>query len=98
LRRFAHRREVDNSGNAREILQKDARRKKRDFPFGARCSGLPCGEGANVFGMNKAAVFLAKEIFEQNFQRKWQARHLADTGALERVQAIDFVAVAARAE
>jgi len=48
--------------------------------------------------MNKAAVFLAKEIFEQNFQRKWQARHLADTGALERVQAIDFVAVAARAE
>ena len=52
--------------------------------------GIPAGERANVVGADEAVVFVAQKIFEQHLQRKRKPRHVADAGALERVQAIDF--------
>ena len=96
----AHRREIDDGGNAGEILQQHARGHERNFFFGGACGGggVPAGESANIVGVDEAIVFVAQQIFEQNFQRKGQARDVADAGAFERVQAINFKRVVARAQ
>ena len=49
-------------------------------------------------GVNEAVVLVAQQIFEQHFQGKRQARHVADAGARERVQAINFKGIAADAK
>ena len=59
---------------------------------------IPAGEGANIVGVDEATVFVAEKIFEQNFQRERQARDIADAGAFERVQAINFKRVVANAK
>ena len=90
--RVAHRGEINHGGNAGEILQQHARGHERNFFFGgAGCAGgVPARKGANVIRMNEAIVFVAQEIFEQHFQREREARNVADSGARERIQAINF--------
>ena len=95
--RVAHGREIDDGRNAREILKQNASGHEGNFffagPFGA--GGIPGGEGANIFGVNEPTVFVAQEIFEENFQREGKARGLADAGMLERVEAVNFEGFAA---
>ena len=96
----AHGGEVDDGRNAGEILEQNARGHEGDFFFAGAfgAGGIPGGEGANVFGVDEAVVFVAQKIFEQNLQRKGQPRGLADAGALERVQAVNFERIAAHFE
>ena len=98
--RVAHGGEIDDGGHAREILKQNASGHERNFFFGGACGagGIPASEGANIFGMNEAVVFVAQKIFEQNFQREWQPRELADAGALERIEAVNFKGFAAHFE
>ena len=63
---------------------------------GAR--GVPAGERADVFSENEAVVFVAQQIFEQDFQREGKAGDVADAGAFERVEAVDFKGIVADAE
>ena len=88
----AHRGEVNNGRHAREILEQDARGHERNFFFSGagRAGGIPAGEGAHVVAMNETVVFVAQKIFKQHLQRKRQARDVADAGAFERVQPINF--------
>ncbi len=64
----AHRGEIDDGRNAREILEQDAGGHEGDFSFrsarGGR--GVPGGQRANVVRVNEAVVFMAQKIFEQN--------------------------------
>ena len=62
LHRFAHRGEIDDGGNASEILQQDARGHEGDFFL--RDAGSPRSESLDVFGVNEAIVFKAKQVFE----------------------------------
>ena len=48
--------------------------------------------------MNEAFIFVAKQIFEQHFQGKRQARNVTDAGAREHVQAMNFKGIAADAK
>ncbi len=61
LDRLAHGGEIDDGGDAGEILQQDARGHEGDFFL--RGVGSPAGEGANVLGANEAAIFATQEIF-----------------------------------
>ena len=96
----AHGGEIHHGGHAREILQQDARGHEGDFFFGGASGArrIPAGQRANIVRVDEAVVFMAQKIFEQNLQRKGKARDVADAGALERVQAVDFKGVAADAK
>ena len=96
----AHRGEIDHRGNAGEILEQDARGHEGDFFFGGALSarGIPAGERADVFVEDEAVVFVAQQIFEQDFQGKGQARDVADAGAFERGEVVDFEGAAADVE
>src|SRR5262249_48643149 len=65
---FAHRGQVHNRGDAGKILQENTRGHEGNFFFfRVRC---PPGQRFNVFSMDEAAVFAAKEIFEKDAQGK----------------------------
>ena len=97
---LAHGREVHHGGDAGEILQQHARGHERDFFFGgARCArGIPARQRVDVFVENEPAVFVAQQIFEEDFQGKGQARDVADSGAFERGEAVNFEGAAADVE
>src|SRR5262249_42727811 len=71
-----------------------------DFFFSRSCGArwVPAGQRTNIFGVDEAIVFMAQEIFEQNLQREGKPRGLADAGAFESVEAVDFKGVAANFE
>ena len=58
--------------------------------FVAAALGLPARQRAHVVGMHEAAILVPKQIFEQNLQRKWQPRDVADSGAFQRIQPENF--------
>ena len=65
---FAHGGQIHYGWHTREILQQDARRHEGDFFF--RSSGLPTRQGLNIFRVDKAAIFAAKQIFQKDAQRE----------------------------
>ena len=79
-------------GHAGEVLQQHASRHEGNFRARLR-DGLPLGQRLDVLGVHEAAVFLAQQIFEQNANRKGKLVGVADSPALEGVEAIDFVAL-----
>lgn len=93
----AHGGEINDSGNARKILEQDTCGHEGNFFFGSACrtGGIPSGEGADVFRADEAIIFVTEKIFEEDFEREGQARWLSGTGALEGVEAVDFEGVAA---
>ncbi len=97
---FAHRGEIHYCGNAGEILKQHAGGHERDFFFGGALGarGIPGGQRADVFIENEAAVFVAEQVFEEDFQGKRKARDVADAGAFERGKVVDFEGVAANVE
>src|SRR6516162_9302272 len=63
---LAHGGKVDDGGNTSEILQQNARGHERGFSL--LPVGSPSDEGANVFGVHKAAVFKSQKVLEENAQ------------------------------
>ena len=87
----AHGREIGDGGHAGEILQQHSRRHKGDFRA-LFCDGLPFGQALYIVGVHEAAVFLAQQVFEQNANGEGNLADVPDSPALQRVEAIDFVA------
>ena len=96
----AHGGEIDDGGDAGEILKQDARGHERDFFFGgaAALEGSQPARARMSSAWTKRSSSWRSKIFEQNLQREGKPRGLADAGALERVEAIDFKGVAAHGE
>ena len=85
--RIAHRGEINHGGNAREVLQQDARRAIGDFQIGFL--GLnPFRRLFDIGDGDRAAVFITQEIFEQHFQRERQTRDVAVSGIGHRAEAV----------
>ena len=73
LHRVAHRGEIDHGGNAGEVLHQHARRAEGEFMV--RGFGLePLGDRLDVFLGDRAPVFIAQQVLEENFHRVRQAR------------------------
>ena len=87
--RVAHRGEVDDGGDAGEVLQQDARRREGDLArrLGAR---VPGGDGLDVGGRHRLAVLAAQQVLEQDPQRVGEPRDVE--AALQRIEAEDLVA------
>ncbi len=82
----AHRGEVDDGRDAREVLKHDARRRERDLAvrLGRR---VPVRERRDVGGRDVRAVLEAQEVLEQDLQR---VRQRVD-GAFDGVETVDLV-------
>ena len=89
LHGVAHGGEIDDAGNAGEVLEQDAARSEGDFFF--RLGVLvPGGERGDFFFGDVASVFGAQQVLEQDAQRKGQVLG-RDALLIERVEAVDFV-------
>ena len=88
--RIAHRREVDHTRDAREILQQDARRPVRDLGVALRLR-IPVGQRLDVARGDAAAVLEADEVLEQNLQAKRQARDARMAGPFHGVDSEDRI-------
>jgi radical SAM superfamily enzyme YgiQ (UPF0313 family) len=94
--RFAHRGQIHDRRDASEILQQDAGRHERNLFF--RSAGPPLRQGLNIFCVDEAAIFAAKEIFEKNPQRERKLREFRDALLLEEFEAVDFKRLGADVE
>ncbi len=75
--RIAHRREVDDGGNAGEVLHQDPRRSEGDLPLGAPAL-QPRGDGADILDGDGAAVLPAEQVLKQDLERVRQPRQVAE--------------------
>ena len=75
---LAHGRQVDDAGNAGEVLHDDPRRRERDFMTGQRFR-IPLQQRVDVALGDIDAVFEAQQIFQQDLQGKGQAVDVAAT-------------------
>ena len=88
--RVAHRREVDDRGDAREVLEQDSRGRERDLARRLRLR-VPSRNGLDVL-----VVTEPKDVLEQDLQR---VREPLDVELLlERAETEDLVGLAADAE
>ena len=76
----AHGGEVDDGGDAGEVLHEDAGGHVGDLAGGFG-GGVPLGEELDVVGGDGASVFVAEEIFEQDAERE---REFGEVVLLER--------------
>ena len=85
--RVAHRGEVDDAGDAREVLQDDARGRERDLlrRLGAV---VPGGERLDVGGADADPVLVAEQVLEQDLQGERQAGDVELR--LQRVEPVDL--------
>ena len=93
MRRVAHRGQIDHGRNAGEILHQYARRAVGDF--GIAFAGLePCADGLDIVDRDRAPVFKAQQIFEQNLKAEGQAGQIAERffGRLEAEIIVGFAA------
>ncbi len=65
---IAHRREIDDGGDAGEVLHEHPGGHVGDLAGGRRLR-VPAGQEANVIRTNRSAVFAAEQVFEQDAQR-----------------------------
>ena len=89
LHGIAHGGQIDDGGNAGEILHQNAAGREGDFLFRLGLA-VPGGERAHFFFRDVASVFGAEQIFEQNTKGKRQVLG-GDALFIERIEAIDFV-------
>src|SRR5260370_8680781 len=85
---FAHGGEIDDGGNAGEILEQDARGHEGDFFL--RGVGSPASEGANVLGADEAAIFAAQKIFEENAEGERELGERVDAVLFQLFKAANF--------
>ena len=86
----AHGGDVDDAGDAGEILKKHAGGHERDF-FGVFTSGTAMREGIDIGGLHLAAVFVAEQVLEQNAVGERQARDVGNAFFLQRGEAENAV-------
>jgi len=79
--RVAHCGQIDHRRNAGEILHQNARRAVRDF-VPATGVGRPRGCGFDVVGRNRAAVFKAQQVFNQDLDGIGQFGYIAEASLL----------------
>ena len=93
----AHRREIDNGGNAGEVLQQNAGRREGDLLLHLR-GHVPAGERLDVLGIDEPRVFAAQQVLEQDLERERQPSHSGEASLLERRQAEHVERLAARGQ
>ena len=71
----AHGGQIDDGGDAGEVLHEDAGGHEGDLAGGFGL-GVPVGEELDVVGGDGAAVFVAEEIFEEDAKGEGQAREI----------------------
>lgn len=94
--RLAHRSQIHDRRHAREVLQKNAGRHERNLFF--RNAGPPPRQGLNVLGMDEAAVFAAKQVFEKNSQGEGKLCEFRDALFFEDFEAMHFKRLGADVE
>ena len=92
----AHGGEIDDGGNAGEVLHEHAGGHVGDFAAGLGF-GVPVGKELDVGGGDVDAIFAAEQVFEEDFEAEGQAVERESAGG-ERGQAIDGVAAVAGSE
>ncbi len=93
--RIAHRGQIDHGGNACEILKQNARRAIGDLARVIAALLCPFRERLDVIDRNGLAIFEAKHVLKNNFQRGGQAREIAKTcgfGSSDGVIGVRFIA------
>ncbi len=93
-RRVAHRGEINNRGNASEVLEQDASGAEGDL-FLDVAFDVPPRHRFNISAFDEGIVLVAEEILEENLQREGEAVDGAAGDRPERVEAIDGVPRAA---
>ena len=88
--RVAHRGEVDDGGDAGEVLEQHARGAEGDLVSG-RGLRLPGAERADRVGADGGAVLAAQQVFEQDAQREGQPREIAAERLGGAVEPVDRV-------
>ena len=81
---IAHRRQIDDGRDAREILHDDAAGRERNLMAG-RSLRVPIGEGRDVVGRDILGAGMAQQVFEQNLQRERQPRDVPVRDGLQAV-------------
>ena len=92
----AHGGQIDDGGNAGEVLHEHAGGHVGNLAAGLGL-GVPVGEKLDVGGGDVDAIFAAEQVFEQNLEAEWQAAEI-EAAAGERGKAIDGVGAAAGGE
>ena len=78
----AHRRKVDNCGNAGEILHQHACGTVSDLARVLAALGTPFGEGLDVIDGDSFAIFETQHVLKHHLKRGWQVREITQTGFL----------------
>ena len=81
--RVAHRRQVDDSGHAGEVLHEHACGRERDLVAGLSAR-VPLGERLDVLRADGLAVLVSQQVLEQDLQRERQPRDVV--GGLQCVE------------
>jgi hypothetical protein len=92
----AHGGEIDDGGDAGEVLHEDAGGHVGDFAAGLGFR-VPAGEEFNVGGGDIDSVFAAQKIFKQDFEAEGKAREI-EAASGEDGEAIDGLGSAAGGE
>ena len=84
--------QVHHRRNAGEVLEENPRRHEGDFllNLGPR---IPSRQVFNIFLFYKPPIFIAQQVFEQDFQAEWQAGRIPHAGFLQCVQSENVVRV-----
>jgi len=77
IHRVAHGGEIDDAGDAGEILKQDAGGTILNLALGLALVILPVDDGLNILDRDGDAIFEAEQVFEQHLHREGQARHVA---------------------
>ena len=79
-----HRCQIDNRRNAGEVLHQNPRRAVGDFSWVLPACVAPFSKGADIFGCDGLAVFVAQHVFQNDFQDRWKAREITKACRLGR--------------
>ena len=91
---LAHRREIDDGGDTREVLHDHACRREGDLVAG-RGMRIPAQQRLDVGARHAHAVLEAQQVFEQDLEREGQA---TDVVSLDGAEALDLVGLATRVQ
>jgi LPXTG-motif cell wall-anchored protein len=96
LHRIAHRREIDDGGDAGEVLKEHTARGERDLlrRLGGR---LPGGHRLDMRGQHGHAIFGTEQVLEQDLERERELRRLGELGN-DGIEAVDGEGVVADLE
>ena len=89
----AHCREVDDGGDAGEILEQHATRAERDLALDAGLR-IPLRERLDVGALDEGVVLVSEQILQQHLERHRQPGRFRSRDRVQRVEAVDGVRAA----